>query len=164
MKGLRFTQREIPSQASPLKGLLNGKRKIREKAMNKTETLFSLLLEDARQRGEINRWEFEAVKLKTGPATQYIPDFLVVLPTGRWHIVEIKGHLEDDAAVKFKDAAGKFKELSFTMLRRKAGAWQTIYHIPAALGEATKIPIDPAGIRTDKKNKNPGKSHGRKHA
>lgn len=116
-----------------LKEILSRKRRIREKKMNKTENSFSKLLEKAREEGEILRWHFEEVSLKIGPNTRYIPDFIAVMPSGRWQVFEIKGHLEDDAAVKFKTAAEKYPEISFHMLRKVKGQWVTVYNLPSEI-------------------------------
>lgn len=116
---------------SCLQEILSRGRKIRAKGMNQTEKAFSQLLEQARQEGVILKWHFEEITLKIAPNTRYIPDFVAVMPEGRWEIFEIKGHLEDDAAVKFKAAAEKFPEIGFHMLRKIRGTWQTIYHLPS---------------------------------
>lgn len=116
-----------------LRAILGRKRKIREKKMNNTEREFSKVLEKAKVEGEIIRWNFEELSLKIAPNTRYIPDFLAVLPNGRWQVFEIKGHLEDDAAVKFKTAAEKYPEISFHMLRRTKGRWVTVYNLPSEI-------------------------------
>jgi len=114
-----------------LQEIMRRKRKIREKKMNKTELAFSKILDKAKIEGEILRWNFEEISLKIGPNTRYIPDFVAVMPNGRWQVFEIKGHLEDDAAVKFKTAAEKYPEISFHMLRRIKGRWMTVYNLPS---------------------------------
>lgn len=123
--------------ASTLKELLASPKKIREKQMNKTEETFAALLEKAQADGEILRWEFEPVSLRVGPNTRYNPDFLIVLkPDRHWQLVEIKGHLRDDAAVKFKDCAEKYPEFSFLMIKKKKGKpreWEVIYNLPSKL-------------------------------
>ena len=137
MKGLRFSAKELglkprkDSGTGTLAGLLSQKRKISESGMNKTEELFSHLLEASKKAGEIADWQFEAVTLKVAPNTRYKPDFLAVLPCGHWQFFEIKGHLRDDAAVKFKTAAQRYPSASFMMLRRRKGAWETIYNLPS---------------------------------
>lgn len=118
---------------SALGEILSRKRRIKEKGMNKTEREFSKILDKAARKGEIVRWQFEEVSLKIAPSTRYIPDFIAVLPTGAWQVFEIKGHLEDDAAVKFKAAAEKYPEMSFHMLKRQRGQWITVYNLPSRL-------------------------------
>lgn len=135
-KSLRFSEADISKHLkaqgeTAIKTLLAEPKKIRGKGMNGTETLFSELLESSRLSGEISRWEFEPISLKVGPNTRYNPDFLAVLPDGHWQLFEIKGFLRDDAAVKFKAAAGKYPELSFMMLRKSKGIWEIIYNLPA---------------------------------
>jgi hypothetical protein len=111
--------------------------------MNKTEREFSELLDEAGERGEILRWQFEEVTLKIAPSTRYIPDFIAVLPNGNWQVFEIKGHLEDDAAVKFKAAAEKYPEISFHMLKKQRGQWVTVYNLPSRLNTPHKKNLSP---------------------
>lgn len=126
------TQRANRYQPShDIKELLHQNRKIKEKRMNKTEEAFARLLNNAVKTGEILRWHFEHLTFKLAPNTRYTPDFLAVLPSNKWHIFEIKGHLEDDAAVKFKTVCDKFPEISFQMIRKKKEGWETIYNLPA---------------------------------
>lgn len=133
-------QAQTPSQ---LGEILSRKRRIKEKGMNKTEREFSELLDEAGERGEILRWQFEEVTLKIAPSTRYIPDFIAVLPNGNWQVFEIKGHLEDDAAVKFKAAAEKYPEISFHMLKKQKGQWVTVYNLPSRLNTPHKKNLSP---------------------
>jgi hypothetical protein len=134
IKGLAKPTAKHPAPlAKTLAQALQHGRRIREKKMNKTERAFSELLEKAKKSGEILKWHFEEITLKIAPNTRYTPDFVAVLPSGNWHVFEIKGHLEDDASVKFKSAAQRFPEISFQMLRRKKGAWETVFKLPASL-------------------------------
>jgi len=141
-----------PKNKGAFQEIQSRKRQIREKGMNKRETAFSLLLEAAKKRGEILQWHFETVTLKVSPSTRYIPDFVAVLPSGHWQVFEIKGFLEDDAAVKFKGAAEKFPELSFHMLKLVKGQWVTIYNLPSKTPIA-KTALDPETILKENKNK-----------
>lgn len=125
--------KDTSKENSPLIEILSRKRRIKENGMNKTEREFSEILDNALSLGEIIRWQFEEVSLKIAPSTRYIPDFLAVLPTGAWQVFEIKGHLEDDAAVKFKAAAEKYPEISFHMLKKQKGQWVTVYNLPSRL-------------------------------
>jgi hypothetical protein len=118
---------------SIFKDIQNRKRRVKEKGMNKTELEFSKILDKAQEDGDILRWQFEEVSLKIAPSTRYIPDFIAVLPSGYWQVFEIKGHLEDDAAVKFKAAAEKYPEISFHMLKKQRGQWITVYNLPSRL-------------------------------
>jgi len=150
LKALLQKQKTPPSKASPqktLQGILQQGRRIREKKMNKTETAFAALLEHAKKTGEILRWHFEEITLKIAPNTRYTPDFLAVLPEGNWHIFEIKGHLEDDASVKFKAASQKFPEITFQMLRRKKGQWETLFKITPPVTLTPHFNLPPADSR-----------------
>lgn len=69
---------------------------------------------------------FEAVKFTLAPRTTYTPDFLIASSNGM-EIVEIKGFLHDDSAVKFKCAAEKFRGFKWRMIRWKKDHWETIY-------------------------------------
>jgi len=139
---------KMSGEQESLTTLLKRKRKIREKRMNKTELAFSKLLGAAQKNGQIVKWHFEQVTLKLAPNTRYTPDFIAVLPNGHWQVFEIKGHLEDDAAVKFKSACEKFSEMSFHMLRKKQGKWETIYNLPSTYNSLTIL--DPQGEMLDK--------------
>lgn len=119
--------------------ILSRKRRIKEKGMNKTEEEFSRILDRALEDGEILRWQFEEVSLKIAPSTRYIPDFVAIMPNGTWQVFEIKGHLEDDAAVKFKAAAEKYPEISFHMLKKQMGKWVTVYNLPSRLNKKDNL-------------------------
>lgn len=94
--------------------------------MNKTEALYANELKILQSAGEIISWHFEAVTFKLAYRTTYTPDFLVVYPD-HFEVVEIKGFLRDDAAVKFKTAADKFPHLKWKMIRWKRKQWETLY-------------------------------------
>lgn len=131
-------QKSKLKEPSCLGEILSRKRRIREKGMNKTEREFSEILDHAVENGEILRWQFEEISLKIAPSTRYIPDFIAVMPNGNWQVFEIKGHLEDDAAVKFKAAAEKYPEISFHMLKKQKGKWETVYNLPSRLAHKGK--------------------------
>ena len=77
----------------------------RDGEMNKTETAYAMHLERRRLCGEIDRFDFEAEKLRLADRTFYTPDFRVVLSDGSVEFHEVKGFWEDDARVKIKVAA-----------------------------------------------------------
>lgn len=89
--------------------------------MNKWERLFAADLAALQREGVVACWYFEAVKLRLARKTFYTPDFLIVYADGRLRFVEIKGHLRDDAAVKFKLAREKFAFAEWSMLTIKGG-------------------------------------------
>ncbi len=95
--------------------------------MNKWEALFAQRLEIEKRERKVIEWKFEAVKLRLADRTFYTPDFMVVLADLRLAFYEVKGHLRDDAAVKFKVAAETFPQFTWTMFRYKGGTWEAIY-------------------------------------
>jgi hypothetical protein len=121
---------------SAFQDLIKAPKRIKLKGMNKLESDFSKILEAAQEKKEILRWHYESITLKLAPNTRYTPDFVAILPNGHHQIFEIKGHLEDDAAVKFKTAAEKFPEMSFLMLTRKQRKWKIIYNVPSKFNTA----------------------------
>jgi len=62
--------------------------------------------------GRIREWRYEAITLslaEAGERCRYTPDFLVVLPDGRFRLVEVKGpYCRDDARVKFLAAQQQY--------------------------------------------------------
>ena len=87
-------------------------------AMNKTESRYAELLTVQKMAGEIVEWWFEPFSLRLSSNVQgselkparYTPDFLVLLPDGETHVVDVKGSGLDDFAgdVRLKMAAEKF--------------------------------------------------------
>jgi hypothetical protein len=115
-------------------------------AMNSWEQEYAMELESRKRAGEILWWGFESIKLRLADATFYTPDFAAwlwvpgyglgtewVAKELRMHFVEVKGHLRDDAAVKFKVAAAQFPFAIFSMLRKKrardGGGWELMKHL-----------------------------------
>lgn len=91
--------------------------------MNKTEQRYAdEVLTPLQRAGEILSWKFEALKLRLADRTFYDTDFFVQLPCGLIEIHEVKGFMEDDAAVKLKVAADQFP-FTFKLIRLKNKAW-----------------------------------------
>lgn len=92
--------------------------------MNRTElAYYTQVLQPRLLAGEVAAVEFESVKLKLADRTYYTPDFFVVLPGGGAEVHEVKGHWEDDARVKWKVAAEKFRWWAFFAVTKKGGVW-----------------------------------------
>ena len=73
---------------------------------------------------EIREVRFEAIRLKLAGHTWYYPDFLVQFRDGRRPaIVEAKGHLEDDSAVKLKTAASLYPEFDWYLVVARQGGY-----------------------------------------
>lgn len=102
---------------------LNPRPKHTPGRMNKTEAAYAQLLELRRHAGEIADWKFESLKFRLADRTWYTPDFVVWLRDGGIECVEVKGFVEDDAAVKFKVAQEMYPQFRFRMVFRRRGEW-----------------------------------------
>jgi len=94
--------------------------------MNKTEALYASILELQKRAGDIVDYAYESVKFRLANGTWYTPDFFVVRKD-HFEVIEIKGFLRDDAAVKFKVAAEQYPWIKWRMIRRRGQQWDTIY-------------------------------------
>ena len=96
---------------------------------NKTESEYMDFLEQRRLIGEIISYGYEMVKFRLAGnwKTTYKPDFYVLRTDGQLEVHEVKGFMEDDAAVKLKVAANRFPFLIFKLVRKKTkkegGGW-----------------------------------------
>lgn len=113
------------------------KKAPRPQGMNKTETAFAWELEMLVRSGKVKQWWYEPMRLKfaepdptTRKAGYYVPDFLVWWSDGTLEVVEVKGHLRDDARDKFKVAQGLYPFLRFRMVHRCHGTFATIMGSP----------------------------------
>lgn len=109
---------------------LLAKGRMKAGAMNKTEKAYSLYLESERQAGRIERFWFEAIKLKIADGTCfYTPDFLVLLPDGTLELHEVKGSpkiFQEDAKVKVKSASTQYPfpvKVVFPRTKKSGGGW-----------------------------------------
>lgn len=91
--------------------------------MNKTEAKYADLLEMRKKAGNIIDYYFEPMGLKLAGNTFYHPDFLVVFPD-HFELHECKGFWRDDAKVKIKVAADKFKWFKFIVVKYVKGNWE----------------------------------------
>lgn len=99
---------------------------------NRTEARYAAELEVRRRAtdGDVERWYYEEWTFKIADDCRYTPDFVVILRDGSVVAVEIKGHLRDDALVKFKAAAKMLPFFHWKMLRaRKGGGWDVLYNL-----------------------------------
>ena len=83
--------------------------------MNKREARYSLELEARLRAGEIQAWAFESVKFRLADRTWYTPDFAVWHSDGRMECIEVKGHWEDDARVKWKVVGEMYPNVIWTV-------------------------------------------------
>lgn len=95
--------------------------------MNETEKKLAKELETEKLLGQILGYHFEKIGLQLAPKTWYFPDFVVFMPDGTMHVIEVKGFLRDDAAAKYKIAVGMFPEITFHMIRKKNQTWKEMY-------------------------------------
>lgn len=149
-----IVNRSRDCNAAPVQAARTGAQR-----MNRWEQEYAMELEARKRAGEILWYGFEAIKLRLTGATFYTPDFAVmelrgkvwspeecrasnipVLPgvsvimkSPRPTFVEVKGHLRDDANVKFKVAAELFPWAEFFMYRKKkqseGGGWELLKHL-----------------------------------
>ncbi len=96
-----------------------------KQTMNKTEQRYSIQLEMLKLSRQIIEWRFEPLKFKLAKNTLYTPDFLVVTKE-HMKLVEIKGFLRDDAAVKFKMARELYPWFEWEMVRLYRGEWKQV--------------------------------------
>lgn len=109
------TQKIDLSGASKLSTRARGRPKHEPGRMNKSEKLHSLLLDERIALGEVAAYWFESVKLRLADKTWLCPDFLVMLSDGTLQFEEVKGHMEDDSAVKLKVAARLYPQFKFVI-------------------------------------------------
>jgi hypothetical protein len=112
------------------RALVSGRKVSQHKAgeMNNLERRYAMeKLEPLKLAGIIFDYYFEAVTLKLAKDTRYTPDFFVVLYDGAIQCHEVKGFWRDDAKVKIKVAAEKFKHFIFIAAQRlpkkQGGDW-----------------------------------------
>ena len=72
--------------------------------MNKLEARYAEELENRRWAGLIQRWDYEAVKLRLADGAFYTPDFRVVDREGFVEMHETKGFMREAALVRLKVA------------------------------------------------------------
>lgn len=100
----------------------------RDGEMNKTEAAYAATLAARKLAGEIDRYDFEAVKLRLADRTFYTPDFRVILADGTEEFHEVKGFWEDDAKVKIKVAAElhpyRFVAV-YVVAKKNGGGWKS---------------------------------------
>lgn len=92
-------------------------------AMNKTEAAYDAYLWQLRHAGEVLWHKFEGVKLRLADNTFLTVDFAVLPKDGILRMMEVKGFMRDDAAVKLKVAAAIYP-FRFFIVRKKGGGWE----------------------------------------
>lgn len=101
---------------------MKAKATLRKPEMNRWESEYDQMLRLEFMAGEILDYGFQRITLKLGADCRYTPDFDVVRKDGTLELHEVKGFFRDDAKVKIKAAANKFKFV-FILARKEKGAW-----------------------------------------
>ncbi len=90
--------------------------------MNRLEAAYAQHLGLRRAAGEVEWFAYEAVKLRLAGKTFLTVDFFLMLASGELEAHEVKGHIEDDAAVKLKVAAAMYP-WRFVLVRASPSGW-----------------------------------------
>lgn len=85
--------------------------------MNKLEAKYADFLETRKQAGEIISWRFEEIKFRLADKTWLLPDFQIMLSDGSIEYHETKGFMQEDANVKLKAVADKYREYRWILVR-----------------------------------------------
>jgi hypothetical protein len=99
------------------------KGRLKPGEMNKTEAKYAEFLESCKLTGELVWYAFEGIKLRLADRTFLTPDFFVMRGNGELECHEVKGFMEDDAAVKLKVAAEHFPFRFLLIRKAKGGLW-----------------------------------------
>ncbi len=98
--------------------------------MNGLEGDYALYLRLRKHAGEVLAYEFEAltfVLTHMNGGLRFTPDFLVVFPT-HFELHEVKGHWEEDARVKMKAFAERYRWFKWVAVTREpkklGGNWK----------------------------------------
>jgi hypothetical protein len=89
--------------------------------MNKTEILFSDLLQARKLAGEIVDWWFEPIRFVLGDKCSLTLDFGVLHNDGSMEFIDAKGTgpVQEDAIIKMKMAAEKFYMFTIAMEKQQ---------------------------------------------
>lgn len=82
--------------------------RLKQGQLNKTESMYSALLNQRLIDGEILWFKFEGIKLRLADNTFLSPDFFVMRSDGELEVHECKGYWTDDARAKTKIAADMY--------------------------------------------------------
>ena len=90
---------------------------------NKLEREYADILEIGVRSGIVKWWGYEALRLRIGPNTFYVPDFIRIDNNGQVWCDEVKGFWRDDARVKIKVASSVHPWIRFRAVSKKKGEW-----------------------------------------
>lgn len=120
----KVTEPKIAELTIPPRGV-----SIAKPRMNKLENAWAVQLEMQRAAGLIQRWEYEAVRLRLADDTYFTPDFYVEIGD-RIRFDETKGFMREAARVRLNVAARLYPRFTFRLIRRRlmrdGGGWEII--------------------------------------
>ncbi|MFH1731957.1 MAG: DUF1064 domain-containing protein [Planctomycetota bacterium] len=92
--------------------------------MNRLEAAYAEHLLSRMIDGDVADFEFAALKFRLANRSWYTPDFLVTRPDGTLELHEVKGHMQDDAAVKLRLMPRLWWRFRLFVVRRaRRGSW-----------------------------------------
>lgn len=98
------------------------------KKADKWNWAFAQHLDAQRQGGIVQWWAFEPFSLWLPGNVRYKPDFFIQYcdPSKKLHFVEVKGWSRNlrDGITRYKIASALFPMFSWSMMKRKNGAWE----------------------------------------
>jgi len=94
-----------------------------ELGQNKTEARYDGHLAELKAQGRISDYGFEAFNWRLAGRTWLRIDFAVWLPDGKLIAIDVKGFMEEDAAVKVKILAEIRPRLPVYLVSYQRGAW-----------------------------------------
>jgi hypothetical protein len=122
---IREAQARVLREArSPRRPRARGRIARRHGKQNQTERAYGRHLEIRKAAGELLWYAYEPIRLRLAERCYYTPDYLVMRPDGEIEIHEIKGHMEDDAAVKLRVVAEQYWMFRLMIVRRRRGHWE----------------------------------------
>ena len=102
--------------------------------MNRTEERYADHLALLKAAGRIANYWYESLKFRLADRTWYAPDFLVMLPDGSLELHEVKGYMEEDAAVKLKVVSELYWAFPLRLVREAKGGTWNVTDVSEGLG------------------------------
>lgn len=114
-------RRMLPNVLPRARGRTSGGDQSR---MNRTEAAYGEYLLARMVDGDLVWFEFSPMKFRLADRSWYTPDFIVMRPGGELEAHEVKGHMEDDAAVKLRVFARLYPMFRLFLVRRAKHTWK----------------------------------------
>lgn len=90
---------------------------------SKLERDYARYLDLLKSSGEVQSYHYEAIKIRYTQHNFYEPDFKVVYASGQVEVVECKGFVREDDAIKCNAAATILWPWKIVMVRRVKNMW-----------------------------------------